>query len=126
MINEEQAIKTLIEKETATWHSGDIKGHAECWVARPYSRILISLPDGKNFDVPVDAMIHPTLKSMGLPVVSKNTNYTFSITGNGAWSSHNQETTKQDGSVSYSYEIQIFEKIDGQWKFVGQSVHVYK
>jgi hypothetical protein len=31
-----------------------------------------------------------------------------------------------DGKKSYSYEIRILEKIDGQWKLVGQSIHLYR
>ena len=29
--NDEENIKKVLEKESATWRSGDIKAHASCW-----------------------------------------------------------------------------------------------
>ena len=42
--NDTLAIKQLLEKESATWRSGDIQGHADCWYIQPYSKILVSSP----------------------------------------------------------------------------------
>jgi hypothetical protein len=124
--DESEAIKRLLEKESATWRSGDVKAHADCWKIQPYSRILVSNAEGKTFDVPPDEMIHPSPNSMGKGGSSINTNYKISIHGNNAWVSHDEESTAKDGKKSYSYEIRLIEKIDGSWKLVGQSIHVYK
>ena len=124
--DESEAIKRLLEKESAAWRSGDVKAHANCWKIQPYSRILVSNAEGKTFDVPPDEMIHPSPNSMGKGGSSVNTNYKISIHGNNAWVSHDEESTAKDGKKSYSYEIRILEKIDGNWKLVGQSIHVYK
>jgi len=124
--NEEDAIKQLLAKESATWRSGDIKGHADCWHIQPYSRILVSTGDSTVFDVPPEAMINPSPKSIGKGGTSVNSNYKMSIHGDNAWVSHNEESTTKDGRKSYSYEIRILEKINGQWKLVGQSIHIYK
>ena len=43
-----------------------------------------------------------------------NTNYKISVNGNSAWSSHNQETTSTDGVKSYSYEMRMLEKTNGE------------
>jgi hypothetical protein len=59
------AIKALLQKESATWRSGDRKAHADCWYIQPYSRILISLPGGKTIDVPPDAILNPQPGAMG-------------------------------------------------------------
>ena len=53
------AIKQLLEKESATWRSGDMQVYADCWHIWPYSKILISTSDGKSFVVLPDLMIHP-------------------------------------------------------------------
>ncbi len=54
-----------------------------------------------------------------------NSNYKFSINGNSAWVSHNEESTDKTGNKKFSYEIRILEKINGQWKLVAQSIHMY-
>ncbi|MDE3145688.1 MAG: endo-arabinase [Bacteroidota bacterium] len=122
--NDSDAIIKLLEKESATWRSGDVKAHADCWQIRPYSRILVSLPDGTTLDILPENMIKPS-SAMGQGGVSKNTNYKMNISGNNAWISHNEESTSKEGKKTYSYEIRILEKINGQWKLVGQSIHIY-
>lgn len=123
--NDTIAIKTLLEKESATWRSGDEKAHAECWIIQPYSRILVSTNTGITIDVPPGSMIHPSPNNMGKGGYAKNSNYRFSVYGNAAWVSHNEESTSTDGKKTYSYEMRMLEKIDGQWKLVGQSIHMY-
>ena len=120
------AIKKLLEKESATWRIGDIQGHADCWHIQPYSRILVSTGDGLVQDVHPDVMIYPPANTMGKGGTSINSNYKMNITGNNAWVSHNEESTSKDGKKSYSYEFRILEKINGQWKLVAQSIHIYK
>ena len=120
------AIKKLLEKESSTWRAGDVKAHASCWHIEPYSKILISTPDGKTFDIPPSAMIRPQANMFGKGGSSINTNYLMSIHGNDAWVSHDEQSTTKDGAISYSHEIRILEKINNEWKLVAQSVHVYK
>jgi hypothetical protein len=124
--SDEQAIKQLLEKESATWRSGDIKGHADCWHIRPYSRILVSTGDSTVLDISPEVMINPPAHVMGKGGTSINSNYKMSIHGDNAWVSHNEESTAASGRKSYSIEIRILEKINGQWKLVGQSIHSYK
>jgi hypothetical protein len=120
------AIKKLLEKESATWRSGDSVAHAACWQIRPYSTILVSTADGKFYDVPPEMMIHPAPGSMGKGGTSINSNYKISIHGIGAWVSHDEVSTAADGTKSYSKEIRMLEKVNGNWKLVGQSIHLYK
>lgn len=120
---EEIAIKQLLEKESQTWRSGDIKGHAACWVIKPYSKIIISGTDGKFTDVPPQLMIDPPATIVGKGGYSVNSNYNISINGNNAWVSHNEESVAKDGTKTYTYELRILEKIKGQWKLVAQSIH---
>ena len=119
------AIIKLLEKESATWRSGDVPAHADCWYIRPYSRILVSTSDGKALDVPPDLMIHPVAGSMGKGGTSVNSGYKVSISGNTAWVSHNEKSTAADGKETFSYEMRMLEKINGEWKLVGQSIHMY-
>ena len=123
--NDSNQIKSLLEKESSTWRSGDVAGHASCWHIQPYSRILVSTPAGKVYDVPASSMITPAANSMGKGGSAQNTDYRFSINKNTAWVSHNEVSTAEDGTKSYSYEIRMLEKIKGQWKLVGQSIHLY-
>jgi hypothetical protein len=124
--DEISAIKAVIERETTTWRLGDIKAHAACWYIQPYTRILVSTAEGLTLDISPNIIINPTPDIMGDKSVSINTNYKISVNGNSAWSSHDQETTSTGGTKSYSYEMRMLEKINGQWKIVGESVHHYK
>ena len=123
--DEASVIKKLLEKESATWRASDSKGHGECWHIQPYSRILISTPEGITMDIPPTAMINANPNAMGNGGFSVNTNYKMSISENNAWVSHDEESTAKDGKKTFSYEIRLLEKIEGQWKLVGQSIHLY-
>jgi hypothetical protein len=125
-VHDTVAIKILLEKESATWRSGDEKAHATCWHIQPYSRILVSTATGQCFDVPPSMMIKPTPGMMGQGGHAVNSNYKFSIQDNSAWVSHDEVSTSPDGTKTYSHEMRMLEKINGLWKIVGQSIHMYK
>lgn len=120
------AIKAVIEKETETWRLKDVKGHADCWIVKPYGRILVSTEDGTAFDLSPAEMVNAKANMMGFEGKSVNTNYKFSVNGNTSWASYNQVKTTPDGQNNYSYEMRMLEKIKNQWKIVGMSVHHYK
>ena len=108
------AIKKLLEKEAATWRSGDIAEHAACWHIQSYSRILVSTAEGTTFDVPPENMVKSS-NSMGNGGFAVMSNYKVSIHGNDAWVSHDEESTAKDGKKTYSYEIRILEKINKEY-----------
>jgi hypothetical protein len=124
--DEEKAIIQVLEKESRTWRSGDIKGHAECWVIRPYGKILISTGDGNVLDIPVEMIVNPTPSMVGQGGTSKNTDYKMSIHGNSAWVSHEEESISAEGVSTFSTEVRMLEKVEGEWKLVGQSIHIKK
>lgn len=119
------AIRQLLEKESATWRAGDVLGHAACWHIQPYSRILVSTADGKALDLPPALMVEPS-PAMGQGGAAVNTNYKMHVAGNAAWVSHDEESTAKDGQKTYSYELRLLEKVDNEWKLVGQSIHIRK
>ena len=120
---DEEAIISLLEKESSTWRSGDVEAHASCWSIQPYSRIFVSTTDGNSIDVPPTMMINPPEDMVGKGGTSKNSNYNMNISDNHAWVTHDEESTNTDGVTNYTYEMRILEKIDGSWKLVGQSIH---
>ena len=120
------AIKALLEKEAATWRAGDEKGHAACWQVRPYSRILVSTADGRHFDVDPALVIKPAPGMMGGGGKAELSNFKFSIQGAAAWVSHDELSTSAEGKQSWSWELRLLEKVSGEWKLVGQSIHIYK
>ena len=124
--NDTIAIKQLLAKEAATWRSGDIKAHAACWQIQPYSETTVSTPDGKSFVVPASVMANLTTNVGGKGGYAIASNFNFSIHGNDAWVSHDEVSTAADSTKSYSHELRILEKINGEWKLVAQSIHVYK
>ena len=123
---EEAAIIKVLEKESATWRSKDVEGHKDCWYIQPYSRILVSLPDGKTIDVPPASKQNMQAENMGNGGFAVNSNYKMSISNSSAWVSHDELSTDAEGKRTWSYEIRLLEKIKGNWKLVGQSLHIYK
>ncbi|SHJ63869.1 hypothetical protein SAMN04488007_0956 [Maribacter aquivivus] len=123
---DEEAIISLLERESSSWRSGDVEAHASCWSIQPYSRIFVSMADGNSMDVPPAMMINPPEHLVGKGGTSKNSNYKMNVIGNNAWVTHDEESTTTDGVTNYTYEMRILEKIDGNWKLVGQSIHPRK
>lgn len=124
-MDDQLAIQQLLEKESASWRSADFKTHSDCWHIQPYSRILVSTSTAETYDVPPALMKYPNAK-MGDGGSSENSNYQMCIKGDFAWVNHDEVSVARDGRKTYSHEIRILEKIDGSWKLVGQSVHMYK
>jgi hypothetical protein len=119
------AIVRLLEKEGATWRSGDVKGHADCWFIRPYSRILVSTADGRSMDVPPALMLNPPASMFGNGGFSIHSNYKMSIYADNASVSHDEVSVSKDGQETYSREFRLLEKVQNQWKIVSQSAHMY-
>ena len=119
------AIVKLLEKAATTFRSGDAKGYADCWKIQPYSVILISTGDGKAVTIPAGMMGQPS-SYMGQGGFATATNYKMSIHKDNGWTSFDEVSTAKDGTKSYSYEIWMVEKINGQWKLVAASMHFYK
>lgn len=119
------AIQRVLEKEAATWRAGDIAGHAACWAIRPYSRVLVSTPEGVTLDISPALMLRPS-PAMGHGGTARQTNYKMSIHADNAWVSHDEVSTALDGQQTYSHEIRLLEKRNQTWQLVGQSIHVYK
>ena len=122
--NDSTAIVRVLEKESATWRSGDTTAHAACWQAEPYSNMIIMTADGKTFAVPVEKIIHPAPGTAGQGGTSKNSNYHMSIHGTTALVTHNETSTSANGSLNHTYEVRMLEKINGQWKLTGQIIQV--
>ena len=119
------AIKQLLAKESTTFRSGDIKGHADCWKIQPYSRVVVSTADGKMIDVPPAIMANPPANMMGKGGTFSISNFKVSVIGNSAWVSHDEESISKDGKKTYTVEFKMLEKINGDWKIVGMSLHAY-
>ena len=120
------AIKQVLEKESATWRSGDVAGHARCWVIRPYSRILVATGDGTVLDVPPHFMVSPPAGSMGKGGAAVSSHYKMRISGDAAWVSHDEVSTAASGEKTTSSEFRMLEKVGGEWKLVGQSILITK
>lgn len=117
------AIVRVLEKESLTWRKGDKQGHADCWQQRPYGKIFFSTADGRSLDIPVETIINPSEQIFGHGGLSFNSNYSMAIYPSNAWVSHDEISIDPQGNETHSSEIRLLEKVDGDWKLVGQSGH---
>ncbi len=123
--NDSIAIVKLLDKAATTFRSGDTKAYADCWHVQPYSVIFISTADGRAISIPAEALAKPS-SSMGQGGFAIATNYRMSIHGDNGWTSFDEISTAKDGTKTYSYEVWMVEKINGDWKLVAASMHFYK
>ncbi|MBO0330287.1 TolB family protein [[Muricauda] lutisoli] len=119
------AIIQLLEKEGLTWRMGDKQAHADCWQAQPYSRILVSTADGRTLDIPTETIIDPPSSMLGNGGFAFHSNHKMKIGDNTAWVAHDEVSVDTNGKETLSHEIRLLDKIDGNWKLVGQSLHFY-
>lgn len=123
--SEETKIINLLKTEATTWRTGDLEAHANCWAERPYSKVMVSTNDGRVLDVPVSVIINPPEGMAGNGGRAELSNFSIQINGDTAWVGHDELSIGPDGSRTKSYEFRFLEKVDGQWKLIGQSIHVY-
>lgn len=123
--NDSVSIVRILEKESATWRSGDSAAHASCWQVEPYSTTIVMTADGKTFGISADKLAHPAPGMMGRGGSSKNSNYVMSIHGNAALVTHNESSTDVSGHVSKSYEIKMLEKTNDGWKLTGEIIQLF-
>ncbi|MEO6636762.1 MAG: hypothetical protein ABIN25_00710 [Ginsengibacter sp.] len=123
--NDSLAIVKLMEKAAVTFRSGDAKAYADCWKVQPYSVVFISTADGKALSIPAEALAKPS-SSLGQGGFATATNYRMSIHDDNGWTSFDEISTAKDGSKTYSYEVWMVEKVNGDWKLVAASMHFYK
>lgn len=119
------AIIRLLEREAATWRSGDVQAHADCWIIRPYSRILTSLDDGNSVEITPTFMLNPPDKMMRTGGFAILSNFNMKLYPTNGWVSHDEISLSKEGKASYSREIRLVEKVNNHWKLVAQSVHRY-
>jgi hypothetical protein len=122
--NDSTAIIRLLEKESATWRSGDSAAHANCWKIEPFSTVIVITADGKTFSIRADKLAHAGKENMGKGGTSENSNYIMSIHGNNALVAHNETSTAPSGAVSHTFEVRMLEKINDEWKLTGQIIQV--
>jgi TolB protein len=115
----------LLEKEGATWRMGDAKGHADCWAVKPNGRVLISTTDGKSLDFPSEMIANAPASMMSGGGFAIHSNHKMSIGSTSAWVVHDEVSIGKDGKETLTKEVRLLEKIKGQWKFIGQSAHMY-
>ncbi len=119
------SIVKLLEKAATTFRSGDAKAYADCWKIQSYSIILISSDDGKAMSIPAEAMVQSS-SYMGKGGFATATNYRMSIHNDNGWTSFDEVSTSKGGTKTYSHEMWMVEKINGEWKLVAASMHFYK
>jgi len=118
-------ILDLLEKESRTWRSGDVAEHASCWQERFYNKVWINRGGGELLDIPAEVIIHPSQEMIGQGGQAYLSNFQFNIYGNQAWVNHDEVSVGVDGKKTYTHEMRLLEKVNGEWKLVGQSLYPY-
>jgi hypothetical protein len=123
---DEMAIQKLCETETRSWLNADAVTFNNCWQLRPYSRIMVTTEDGQTISIGSSQMQSAVASQMGGGGTFANSNYQIHIEGNTAWATYDEVKTDAKGQQHPSYELRLLEKVNGEWKIVGMSVHHYQ
>ncbi len=119
-------ILDLLEKESRTWRSGDVAEHASCWQERFYNKVWINRGGGVLLDIPAEVIINPSSEMTGQGGQAYLSNFQFNIYGDQAWVNHDEVSVGVDGKETYTHEMRLLEKVEGEWKLVGQSLYPYQ
>ena len=119
-------ILDLLEKESRTWRSGDVAEHASCWQERFYNKVWINRGGGALLDIPAEVIINPSAEMTGQGGQAYLSNFQFNIYGDQAWVNHDEVSVGVDGKETYTHEMRLLEKVEGEWKLVGQSLYPYQ
>jgi TolB protein len=120
------AIIQLLEKESRTWRSGDVAAHAECWQERPYNKVWFNRGDGQTLSFDASLLINPSPETTGQGGQAIFSNIKMNIFGERAWVNHDEVSVNVNGKETHTHELRFLEKVNGDWKLVGQSMYPYK
>jgi Tol biopolymer transport system component len=70
-------------------------------------------------------MVNPPANLSGNGGHAVLSNFKMRIHSDNAWVSHDEVSISKDGKEAYSQEFRMLEKVNNQWKLVGQSNHSY-
>lgn len=123
---EEAAIKRALDDETIAFCTGNKEAMAKMWKDDPKNFFMGSNPDGTlyNFDnETLKKYVSNNLTANGNTAVKSN--HRFKFQGNTAIVDFDQITTSKTGEKYVQRNLNVMEKIGGEWKFVGASHHGY-
>lgn len=120
-VNDTTLIKQLLSKEGIAWRTADVEAFKSCWQQRPYNTVLVSTTNGRVLDLNPNFILNASAASMGGGGFSVHTNFVFSIHDNSAWVKHDEVSISKTGERAFTKEIRFLEKVNGQWKLVGQT-----
>jgi ketosteroid isomerase-like protein len=115
---QEAIIKKLIEDERAAFHEGRANDILQMWKDDPKS---FHVGAAHNFDNETIKKLVPTLKSSGKKVSISN--YRIKINGNIAIADFDQVNTTANGGRETEHDVVMLERVSGEWKFIGSSIH---
>lgn len=120
---EVEKIKKLIEAESFMYHNNpDRSVFLTYWLVNETSRMVVSNKNGTA--VIPSKSIEASVKNNTIPppdnIKSVFSNYMIRVSGKVAWASFDQKNSNSD--VPF-HEFRCLEKINGEWKILGSSVH---
>jgi hypothetical protein len=122
---EEEAIKTVCEKETQSFNNRDADGMISCHANKPYSLMLVAESGNVHYTTAKstsdsEKSIKDLMAMMGPPngETFLNTGYVVHINGTSAFTYFDQEVTAKDGTKTNFHEVRNLEKMDGKWKII--------
>ncbi|MBC7572072.1 MAG: nuclear transport factor 2 family protein [Spirosoma sp.] len=128
---DEEAIKKVVEEQTAASYARDSKAYMAAWANTPYITRVGSYPEigvtkvvGDEFRKAVtEAYAKP-----GEPSKDKVTrdNWLIRINGNSAFVVFDQYNARPNGTTRHSVEERYLERINSEWKIVNVTVLVAK
>ena len=123
-LDEEAAIKKALDDESTAFFAGNKEAFMKIWNLNPKTIFVWSESNGRvNMmnNEQLQAYATNTLKPSGATFVKSN--HRISIKGNIAITDYDQITTNADGTNWKQHNVAILEKKNGEWKYIGASVH---
>ncbi len=125
----ENDVKKVIESESLSFYTDSNRSNfLRFWGDSKDMRIFYSSPERSQFYTSVNELKKTTNKGL-LPAAnmakSSYSNYVIKLSGSVAWAMFDQKTITPDGSETYTHEFRSLERINGEWKIIGSSIHQF-
>lgn len=123
-MQDEAAIKTVIEKETQAFLNRDATALMSCQANKPYSLLLVGEHGNVHYftnpKADMDKTYTTVFEQLGKPNgdTFKNTDYVIRINGNAAFAYFNQTGLNNARDPEVSHQTRYLERINGDWKIV--------
>ena len=120
---EEAAVKNALDDQARLLYSGDTEVFSKLWKDDPKNFVIMSGTAGEFLEIDNEQVKKNYALNKPRNATPKCYNYKIKIVGNVALAHYDQDNMYNNGVKKTEHNLQILEKVNGEWKIIGKSIH---